>query len=192
MSVSAHSTVPGRRLMRYADSLLPQRFVDSTKGEFMEDVVRCSMATGPYVEDPPDPSPPPPPPPPPSPPYLSSSLATRLTRRCAFAGVTEGVDERVDDATTSSAVESFLSVGGVLAPKIDVDGERRNFTRVWLPLEDDARRRGRRLHEGDAASPFWRPDDERLQVFILEGNVQNMGEAWGACICVGLGAGQKH
>ena len=40
--------------MRYADSLLPQRFVDSTKGEFMEDVVRCSMATGLNVEDPPN------------------------------------------------------------------------------------------------------------------------------------------
>ena len=117
-------------------------------------------------------------------------MATRLTRRCAFAGVTEGVDERVDDATTSSAVESFLSIGGVLAPKIDVDGERRNFTRIWLSLEDDARRRGRRLHEAMRPA-LWRPDDERLQVFILEGNVQRYGGGMGGVHLRGARGGAK-
>ena len=103
----------------------------------------------------PTPTPPPPPPPPPSPPYLVIVLGDVLTRRCAPAGITEGVDERVDDSTTSFAVEIAPPHRRRLLPSRSTSTTREvSFARAWLSLGDDARRRGRRLHERDAASLF--------------------------------------
>ena len=60
----------------------------------------------------------------PSPPCLVIVLGDVLTRRCAPAGITEGVDEKLVIRRRASSPKSFLPIGGVIAVKIDVDDER--------------------------------------------------------------------
>ena len=62
-------------------------------------------------------------------------LGDILTRRCASAGVTEGVDERVGDPTTSFAVEIVPPrQRRPLPPRSTSTAREVSFTRVWLPL----------------------------------------------------------
>ena len=172
----------------------PECFVDSTPGEIVEFVVRCNVATSwPLCRRPTQhqhllrhhllqPSPP----------YLVIVLGNTLTRRCAPAGITEGVDERVVNSTTSFAVEIAPPHRRRLLPSRSTSTTREvSFARAWLSLGDDARRRGRRLHERDAASLFGTRMTSGCRSSFLREACKNRGSMVGVHLH-GARGGQKH